>query len=340
MDNKIDPCDTMRVNLIAAAVGLQQCTKTESNIVPIPDGRVIAVGTPAEVRELLAADVDAPAAPAASSKFANAEHTAAPRVSEQDERAIIEAAACIFDFKAHKLPEEVKAKYVQFASIVRTAQALAQAAQTDKLEYRTCCDHPDCSTCAGRGGFYRIGAGGAAPHTEPNEHGLLPCPFCGSTNIDPAEWSGNDDKSGPGCGDCGALAESAEDWNRRTAQVAQTESIVMRAVLLNARAVINRWDSPLWRQEVHTAEFIDQLRKAVDAAEASMGAAPVAPSQPKQAGGDVLAECVAIAESELSNTSALMSQPPKSSAAWNIANRIRALAAHQASAHSEGDSNE
>jgi hypothetical protein len=25
-------------------------------------------------------------------------------------------------------------------------------------EYRTCCDHPDCPTCAGRGGFYRMGA--------------------------------------------------------------------------------------------------------------------------------------------------------------------------------------
>ena len=57
MYNKIDPCDTMRVNLIAAAVGLQQCTKTESNIVPIPGGdSVIAIGTPAHVVQSLAED--------------------------------------------------------------------------------------------------------------------------------------------------------------------------------------------------------------------------------------------------------------------------------------------
>jgi hypothetical protein len=44
---------------------------------------------------------------------------------------------------------------------------------------------------------------------------LLPCPFCGSANIDPAGWSGIDEKGGPGCGNCGALADSAELWNRR-----------------------------------------------------------------------------------------------------------------------------
>lgn len=46
-------------------------------------------------------------------------------------------------------------------------------------------------------------------------HHLLPCPFCGGSNIDPAEWFNNDGKSGPGCVDCGAIAESAVDWNRR-----------------------------------------------------------------------------------------------------------------------------
>jgi hypothetical protein len=51
---KIDPCDTMRNNLIAAALGLQHCTKTAANIVPIPSGkRFVVIGTASEVSRLL-----------------------------------------------------------------------------------------------------------------------------------------------------------------------------------------------------------------------------------------------------------------------------------------------
>ena len=58
MDHK-DLCEHTRIRLIAAALSHQQCTKTASNIVPIPGGdRVIAIGTPAQVRALLAAGVD------------------------------------------------------------------------------------------------------------------------------------------------------------------------------------------------------------------------------------------------------------------------------------------
>lgn len=54
--------EAKRLRLLAAALELQHYTSTESNIVPIPGGdRVIAIGTPAQVRALLAADVDAAA---------------------------------------------------------------------------------------------------------------------------------------------------------------------------------------------------------------------------------------------------------------------------------------
>lgn len=43
---------------------------------------------------------------------------------------------------------------------------------------------------------------------------LLPCPFCGGRNTGAEEWASATD-SGPGCGDCGALADSIEKWNTR-----------------------------------------------------------------------------------------------------------------------------
>ena len=53
MDHK-DLCEHTRIRLIAAAVGHQKCTKTESNIIPLPGtDRVIAIGTPVQVRALL-----------------------------------------------------------------------------------------------------------------------------------------------------------------------------------------------------------------------------------------------------------------------------------------------
>lgn len=49
------PHEVRRLRLLAAALDLQHYTSTESNIVHIPGGdRVIAIGTPAQVRALLA----------------------------------------------------------------------------------------------------------------------------------------------------------------------------------------------------------------------------------------------------------------------------------------------
>lgn len=43
------------------------------------------------------------------------------------------------------------------------------------------------------------------------------CPFCGSTNLDPAGWMSDADvnNTGPTCDDCGAQHESVDKWNAR-----------------------------------------------------------------------------------------------------------------------------
>lgn len=57
-----------------------------------------------------------------------------------------------------------------------------------------------------------------------SEEKLLPCPFCGSSNIDAAGWATSSGNHGPACDDCGASAGSATEtieqniaaWNRRS----------------------------------------------------------------------------------------------------------------------------
>jgi hypothetical protein len=44
---------------------------------------------------------------------------------------------------------------------------------------------------------------------------LLPCPFCGSTDIDAKGWMNGEGKTGPECEGCGATAESVDLWNTR-----------------------------------------------------------------------------------------------------------------------------
>ncbi|EOL8993743.1 hypothetical protein ACM913_004010 [Cronobacter sakazakii] len=56
-----------------------------------------------------------------------------------------------------------------------------------------------------------------------DENGNLPCPFCGG-RCDPNGWMGSYDDGvpmcGPECEDCGATANSIEEWNRRTTALA------------------------------------------------------------------------------------------------------------------------
>lgn len=57
---------------------------------------------------------------------------------------------------------------------------------------------------------------------------LKPCPFCGSSNVDPEGWAALGTRStrhGPACDDCGASAESVAAWNRRAPDTALLEQV-------------------------------------------------------------------------------------------------------------------
>lgn len=45
---------------------------------------------------------------------------------------------------------------------------------------------------------------------------LLPCPFCGSADIDPEGWASTD-RAGPACNNCSGSADTVELWNSRPA---------------------------------------------------------------------------------------------------------------------------
>ncbi|WP_314435477.1 hypothetical protein [Massilia timonae] len=51
-----------------------------------------------------------------------------------------------------------------FLSQIRQCFAAPSATGTPEApaEFRTCCEHPDCTTCTGRGGFYRMASKGGA----------------------------------------------------------------------------------------------------------------------------------------------------------------------------------
>ncbi|NTA58557.1 hypothetical protein G6L32_07920 [Agrobacterium tumefaciens] len=57
-----------------------------------------------------------------------------------------------------------------------------------------------------------VAAFDASPLPRPT---LLPCPFCGSPDIDPCGWAGNDGSHGPACNDCCGSAQTVEVWNSR-----------------------------------------------------------------------------------------------------------------------------
>ena len=44
---------------------------------------------------------------------------------------------------------------------------------------------------------------------------LLPCPFCGSDDVDRHGWYDGNGQQGPECMGCGATARNEDVWNRR-----------------------------------------------------------------------------------------------------------------------------
>lgn len=77
-----------------------------------------------------------------------------------------------------------------------------------------------------------------------------------------------------------AMSQFNNGWNSCRAEMLGVSPTVKdcltvpAALIEAARAVVQRWDSPLWKQAEHTGEFIHRLRMALDAV-----AAPAAPEE-------------------------------------------------------------
>jgi hypothetical protein len=132
---------------------------------------------------------------------------------------------------------------------------------------------------------------------------LIPCPFCGSDDIDPAfVMYANDAECSPGCNNCGATAETAEKWNARSGAAQQPG---MREALEAARSEIVVAISFLGR-DLNTdrlTETVDSLITRLSKADADARAAlaaqpPAAPVETRGAGVEMINN---LTPSELAN---------------------------------------
>jgi hypothetical protein len=64
---------------------------------------------------------------------------------------------------------------------------------------------------------------------------LLPCPFCGSRNVDPEGWVSTD-RSGPACDDCCGSANTVELWNSRPSLAGDARNEALEEALVSAAA--------------------------------------------------------------------------------------------------------
>jgi hypothetical protein len=109
---------------------------------------------------------------------------------------------------------------------------------------------------------------------------LLPCPFCGSTNIDPEGWASTE-RAGPACDDCAGTADTVALWNRRPVTAAEMPKLSdLAAVIHDARFgpdypphLVN----PFEREGMTGQEYCYRLARAV-MTRFRVSARPVSPS--------------------------------------------------------------
>ena len=71
------------------------------------------------------------------------------------------------------------------------------------------------------------------------------CPFCGSDEVDPDGWKDGQGRTGPSCDNCGATAESVEEWNHRPAEDRLREEVEgLRGILDGVQDYINHYLHP------------------------------------------------------------------------------------------------
>jgi len=59
---------------------------------------------------------------------------------------------------------------------------------------------------------------------------VMPCPFCGSADIDVEGWKNGKGDTGPQCLSCGATCESVVLWNMRLGDTCRLGCKITRAV--------------------------------------------------------------------------------------------------------------
>ena len=80
----------------------------------------------------------------------------------------------------------------------------------------------------------------AKPEEDRRDETMKPCPFCGGIP-DPTGWLGNDGRSGPECDNCGATAQSTEDWNQRVTDSSHDARAAAEAMREMAAQEVRTW---------------------------------------------------------------------------------------------------